>query len=164
QVNQFARADALLQTLLSDEKVAQRAALWRLGASLAARRGLLGKSVACLEKAMDLEFRNLPDVINLQTVRHDYSILLHHYQQVAVAFSLMEAAPPKDFVAKVVRAADRWRALDPDGTAACQQAARILQTVGARDLAWDYLTTPIGLRPNEAAPWVSLAQTLRNDG
>ena len=36
--------------------------------------------------------------------------------------------------------------------------------VGARDLAWDYLTTPIGLKPNESAPWVAAAQTLRNEG
>jgi Flp pilus assembly protein TadD len=64
----------------------------------------------------------------------------------------------------VVRTADRWRALDSDGEQACRAAARILQTLGGRDLAWDYLTTPVGLRPNEAGPWVSLAQTMRQQG
>ena len=39
-----------------------------------------------------------------------------------------------------------------------------MQTVGARDLAWDYLTTPIGLKPNEASPWINLAGTLVGEG
>ena len=33
----------------------------------------------------------------------------------------------------------------------------MLKLLGARDLAWDYLTTPIGQKPNEAAPWRNLA-------
>jgi Tfp pilus assembly protein PilF len=163
QTNQLARADALLQKLLADERLAQRAAMWRLGAALAQRRGLTGRYVAYVEKAMDLEFKNLPNAVNLQTVRQDYSGLLQHYQQLAVALTMLETEPSKEFMAKVVRAADRWRALDHDSTSACQQASKILQTLGARDLAWDYLTTPIGLRPNEAAPWVSLAQNLRGE-
>src|SRR5262249_35596217 len=120
--------------------------------------------IECLEKALDLEYRHLPEAINLQAVRQDYGELLAGLQQLADSFSLVKTAPPRDFAARIVRAADRWRALDPDSNAACQAAAKILQTVGAEDLAWDYLTTPLGQRPNEAEPWLSLAQTLRNAG
>ena len=28
-------------------------------------------------------------------------------------------------------------------------------------MAWDYLTTPLAAKPNEAAPWRDLAETLR---
>ncbi len=35
---------------------------------------------------------------------------------------------------------------------------------GSRDLAWDYLTTPVGLRPHESRPWAELAQTLQRQG
>jgi cytochrome c-type biogenesis protein CcmH/NrfG len=42
--------------------------------------------------------------------------------------------------------------------------ARILQRLGERELGWDYLTTPVGLSPNEAAPWLSLAETLGQKG
>jgi tetratricopeptide (TPR) repeat protein len=164
QHGQYARADTLVQSLLKDDRLAERAALWRLGAALASRRGLPGRAVAYLERAMDLEFRHLPEIVNLQAVRQDYSSLLHHYHQLAVAITMLESEPPKDFLAKVVRAADRWRSLDPDVSAVCQITARILQTLGAKELAWDYLTTPIGMRPNEAAPWLQLAQTLRNEG
>jgi tetratricopeptide (TPR) repeat protein len=80
------------------------------------------------------------------------------------AMTTLQVAPPPDFADKVVRAADRWRALDRDGTAACQAAAKILQGLDARDLAWEYLTTPVGLQPNESAPWLSLAQTERGEG
>ena len=36
--------------------------------------------------------------------------------------------------------------------------------MGARDLAWDYLTTPIGLKPNESEPWLGLARSLAAEG
>src|SRR5262249_34385260 len=62
------------------------------------------------------------------------------------------------------RAADRWRSLDSDGVAACQVAGHIFQTIGADDLAWDYLTTPLRQRRDEPAPWRNLARTLRDEG
>src|SRR5262249_13542899 len=161
---QYPRADALLQGLLEDKRFEHYPALWRLTARVAFQRGMTARGVRYQEKALDLEFRELPAVINLQVVRQEYGQLLSHYQQLATAVNMLEAEPPKEFLARVVRAADRWRALDPETTAACQAAARALQLAGAKELAWDYLTTPLGLRPNEAAPWLSLAQHLRSDG
>jgi Tfp pilus assembly protein PilF len=161
---QLARADAVLRQLLEDPACAESAPLWRLAASLATRRGQTGRMVQCLEKAMDLEYRELPEVVDLAQIRSEYGALLGHYQELAKALTLLEAEIPKEFIAKVVRAADRWRALDNDPSAVCTQAAQILRIIGARDLAWDYLTTPIALRPNEAAPWVTLAQAMREEG
>jgi tetratricopeptide (TPR) repeat protein len=116
------------------------------------------------EQAIELEYRNLPDVVNLQMIRQDYGQLLARYQQLASAITTLEAEPPQSFLARVIRAADRWRAIDPDPTAACQTVARIFGDLGASELAWDYLTTPLAARPNEAAPWVSMAQMLRQQG
>jgi len=76
----------------------------------------------------------------------------------------LKLKPPADFLAKTVRTADRWRALDSEGEAACQAAGRILQSLGERELVWDYLTTPVGLHPNESRPWVGLARTLSQRG
>ncbi len=160
----FARADAQLTLLLRDEKLSRSPMLWRLGASLATKRGLAGRAVLCLEKALDLEYRGLPEVVNLEAVRADYGALLTQYQQLASAITMLEGNASKEFLAKVVRAADRWRSLDADGTAACQAAGRILRVIGAKDLAWDYLTTPIALKPNESAPWLAVAQSLREEG
>lgn len=159
QSGQAHRADALLHRVLdSDRDLAGRSALWRLASSFAFRLGLTAKGVACLEKAMDMEFERLPLFVDLQVVRNDYRGLLTHYRQLATALTILEAKAPREFLAKVVRAADRWRSLDPDHAEPCTLAAGILKHVGARELAWDYLTTPIGRKPNEAQPWLQLAQ------
>ncbi|HXG09156.1 MAG TPA: VIT domain-containing protein [Gemmataceae bacterium] len=77
---------------------------------------------------------------------------------------LPSMGPSADLVRRTVRAADRWRALDRESGPPCQQAAKILKTLGVRELAWEYLTTPIGQRPNESAPWLGLARTLNQEG
>ncbi len=164
QVGQHGRADAVLEPLLRDEKLAKSPAIWHLAALVAERRGRTASALGRLERAMDIEFAELPEVINLQAVRRQYAGLLGKYFQLAQAVATLQADPPKALLGRVVAAADRWRALDADDTAACQAAARILQVLGARELAWEYLTTPLALRPNEAEPWTSLARQLKSQG
>jgi hypothetical protein len=64
----------------------------------------------------------------------------------------------------VVRAAESWRSLESDGTIACQAAAHVLKSLGADDLAWDYLTTEADLRPETTLAWLKLARDLRGEG
>jgi hypothetical protein len=161
---QLPQADDLLHQLLADAKLARRADLWRLAADVAAKRDMTGRSLECLEHALDAEYAKLPAVIDLETVRTEYGKLLEHYQNLADAMVTLKVQPPAGFLAKVVRMADRWRALDREQASACQTAARILRVLGERELGWDYLTTPVGLKPNEAGPWVELAQGLRRTG
>jgi len=164
RTTQYARADQLLKTLLDDEKYAAMPDLWRLAARLAEHRGMTARSLAALERAMELEFASMPAVVNLQAIRAEYGQLLTRYQQLADAIATLESEPPKDLIAKVIRSADRWRAIDPEPAQACEFASRILQRLGAEDLAWDYMTTPLADKPNEAAPWAALAQSLRAQG
>jgi tetratricopeptide (TPR) repeat protein len=164
QTTQLERADQLLGKLLADPKLARRTPLWRLAARLAERRDMPSRALESLERALDAEFRDLPPVINLAAVRDDYGKLLEHYDRLADAMVTLRMKPPPDFLAKVVRAADHWRALDRDGSSACHMAGKILRTLGDKDLSWDYLTTPVGLRPNEAGPWQELAQDLSRRG
>jgi ferric-dicitrate binding protein FerR (iron transport regulator) len=162
--NQNAEADSLLQTLLDQPQFASKPMLWRLGARIAEQRSMTAKAIMCLEMALDLEYRDLPKVINLQQVRQDYGTLLNHYQWLAGAVTMLKIETPTDLVVRTIRAADRWRALDRDNSQACDAAAKVLKTLGDRDSAWDYFTTPIGLRPNEAGPWRGLANTLSYQG
>ncbi len=164
QTGQYPRADAMLQPLLEDKAFNGDPWLWRLGAALASQRGRLAQSLRCSEQAMDIEYRNLPELVNLQAVRNDYGGLLASYQQLAAAVATLDQTPPRDLIAKIVRAADRWRSLDSDPTSACQAAATALQNLGVPDLAWEYLTTPLAGKPNESAPWLGLAQQLRQQG
>ena len=38
------------------------------------------------------------------------------------------------------------------------------RALGERELAFDYLTTPVGLRPGSSGPWLGLAGALRRQG
>src|SRR5262249_46081673 len=69
--SQDVRADSLITPLLQDPAYSKRSGLWRLAAQVAQRRGETARSITCLETALDLEFQNLPEQINLQQVRQD---------------------------------------------------------------------------------------------
>lgn len=155
------RADGLLDGLLKDDNLKGGANLWRLVGQLAQQRQKWARALACFDKAMDIEYHELPAIINIQKVRTDYQQLLATYQQVAHAYRALDAKPPADFIGRVIRAVDRWRALETDSTQPCQMASVILRQAGEHELAWDYLTTPAAFRPNEASPYLGIAQTLR---
>ncbi len=164
ETGQLPQTDQMLSSLLADPKLAGQATLWRLAAKLAERRNMPARQLECLEQALSLEFQNLPEILDLRQVRQDYAALSNNYQTQAQALVSLKIREPAGFRAKVVRAADRWRALDRDDGEACRLAASILQTLGERELTWDYLTTPVGQRPNEAEPWTQLAQTMNQQG
>jgi tetratricopeptide (TPR) repeat protein len=162
--HQYARAEKLLQPILENKALAKYSSLWRLGAFFASSRGKTARSIEYMERALELEYEHLPKVINLREVRNDYAGLLAYYREIACANIVLEKELSKDFLARVVRAVDRWRSLDTDPTTACHSAAVIFKMAGARDLAWDYYTTPLSLRPNEAGAWLTLAQTMSQEG
>ncbi len=155
------RAMALIDDLLADGEQAERRDLLELGAWMAASRQALAKALRYRERLVDLEMAAMPEVVNLQRVRSTFGTLLGQYEQLARAMAALEEEVPLKLVAKVVRAVDRWRILDGDNPQACTTAARILDLVGAEELAWEYLTSPLARRSNEAAPWLDLAVQLR---
>jgi tetratricopeptide (TPR) repeat protein len=164
QRKNFAQADRLLVKLLADKELAKHPQIWRGRSAVAKQLGQTAESVRCLEKALDLEYDELPEVVNLESIRADYRLILEHYQRIAEASASLEKAAPQAFLAKVIRTADRWRLIDPEASAPCKLAGKILQTVGKSDLAWDYWTTPIDLHPAESKPWVELGETLQAEG
>ena len=83
--------------------------------------------------------------MNVELIRSDYGQLLARYEKLVAAIGPLRPAGLGELVAEVISAADHWRQFDPDPTAACQAAARILGELGETDLAWDYLTTPLCL-------------------
>ncbi len=164
QTGQIARAANLLDQALKDQEFQQDPALWQAAANLADRRNLLAQAIAYHERALDLKYERLSGQVNLETLRADYGALLSGYQRLASAVATLQVKPSEDLLARVVRAADRWRSLDDDVTAACEAATGVFSTLGAEDLAWDYLTTPLALKPNEAAGWLSIARQRRVAG
>ena len=163
RLKQFERADALLSPLLELEFLQQSASLWKYAAEVADKRSQKQTALLRLERALALEFAQRPDTVDLSVIRKDYGNLLLRYEQVADASATLGQSAPSDLAQRVAAAADRWRLLDDDDTAACQIAARIIAKLGDKDLAWDYLTTPLAQRPNEAAPWLSFASVLQQN-
>ena len=157
---QHARAEAALKPLFDDKRYARDPSLWRLAAVLADDGGRAARAVGCLERAAEIEYEEAGEEFDLHAVRRDYGRLLQSYAKLATAMATLEPES-KALIARVVRAADRWRSLDVDPTAACQAAASILNDLGAAELAWDYATTPLAAKPDQAAPLVTLAEELR---
>ena len=158
------RADALLQSLLSDKRYGGSPALWYLAEAIADARGMTARAIGFRQRAMEIELEQMPETVNVEVIRDDYGQLLSRYEKLAVAIGPLHEPAPRELLAGVIRAADRWRQLDSDPTAACGAAARILGELGETDLAWDYLTTPLCVQPKESAGWGDLARTLRQQG
>ena len=160
---QLSRAEELLKPLLQDDPIASSSELWRLAAQIADNGEMLARSLHYRQRAVELEFKQFDSTVNLDWVRSEYGELLDRYSNLADAVAKPESAAADELVVDIVRTADQWRKLDNEVTAACNHAARILNKLGQKELAWDYLTTPLSLKPNEAAPWLNLAETLRDD-
>jgi ferric-dicitrate binding protein FerR (iron transport regulator) len=159
QTRQYDRAEKLLDGLLADAKFSGHAGLWRLGYQLAWQRKQPARAFARLAEALELEYRARPDWIDVAAVRQDYGALLNHYAEVVRAAATLGQEPPTGLAAKVVRAADRWRALDGDGSLACGPAYQSLSGLGQPDLAWDYLLMSAGA-DKDGFSWANLAQSL----
>lgn len=162
--NQDARAEKLVLELLEHKEYRAIASLWRLAAHLADRQGQQSIGLDRLERALELEYLNLPDVINLETWRNDYRRLLDHYLALApqVASSTDKSW---SLVQRTIRTADRWRAHDPEeGKVACELAGQVLKRLGQEELAWEYLTSPIALHPENATRPADLAVQLNRTG
>ncbi len=97
---------------------------------------------------------------------------MQRYEKLVTALAATEQPASAELVAKIVRAADRWRALDTDATAACMSAAKILAAMGNEDLAWAYATTPLASaavsqsagQAATAEPYAVLARQLSERG
>jgi tetratricopeptide (TPR) repeat protein len=165
--SRYDRAGQIVRDLLAEPTLAKSSAVWRLASQVADNRKDPVLAIECLERALEIEYDRLPEVFDVQPIRNDYGRLLSHYEWLADAAGSLRVTPPKDLVARVVKAADRWRHLDPEANELPNRVAAILRKAGgesAAELAWDYATTPLALHPNEAGPWTSLAWSLRQEG
>lgn len=139
-------AERHLAFLLKDNELRTKPLLYRLAARVAEARGQTERMFSYREKALDLEYPNLPEVLDLEAWRQDYRPLFEHYlaraQLLAELGGQADAAARDDLVVRTVRAIDRYRKHDPEANDACQKAGVIFRLLGADDLAWDYQTTP----------------------
>lgn len=159
-----AEAQTVLAGILGNPEYVGMSSLWRLHNTLARERHQPAEALAYLERALEIEHRSAPEIVDVAKLRSGYGELLSTYAKQAEVLGTLKLEVPAGFGAKVVRAADRWRAHDPEMASCCNQAADILAILGDRDLAWDYLTTPLSQRPGESGPLADLASRLASQG
>src|SRR5439155_21934547 len=123
----------------------------------ALRRKATAQAATYLSRVLEIEFQQLPDLINVQALRADYSLLLNLYAETAQAMTALQTPRPKDFTPLALQAVDAWRSLDRDNPELYQQAGMLLAEWGSDALAWDYLTTPLALQSSAAESWLNLA-------
>ena len=66
--------------------------------------------------------RALPKKYNVEQVRERYSQLFASYSELARTVAAPDADAPLDLIRRSIKAADRWRSLETDVTAACNEA------------------------------------------
>ena len=103
--DQLAQADELVSRRDGGPGECQECRSVATGRALAERRQKPDLAAHYLEIALDLEYRDLPPVIDLQSWRADYGKVLSYYQ--THAEWLTAAGVP--VAAQVIRTADRWR-------------------------------------------------------
>lgn len=124
---------------------------------------MTARSAKMLEEALALEYGALEsdDVVNLEQLRNDYGDLLNRYETLANALATLESEPSPALLSRLISVADRWRSMEDDIGLPCNRVASIFSAMGADELAWQYVTTPLAARPNEAAPWLDLAAKMK---
>jgi tetratricopeptide (TPR) repeat protein len=140
------------------------ARLWRLRSTIASEMGREDDAAIFLERALDVEYQNLPPMIDLVSWRRDYGQVLAHCGKLARAARSLGTKPPADLEVRIVRVTERWRLHDPETADACDAAAEAVTELGDADLGWDYLTTAAVKRSPEQPPWRELAETRHSAG
>lgn len=151
-----------VQAAGADPELAASPWLWRVGYVAAEGLGRTADATACLDRALDLEYQRLGDSVDVPTVEAQYGELLSHYQDAVREVRGRGAAVSPEQLAMVIRAADRWRALTGNEAAACAAAANVFMMAGQYELAWEYATSPLALRPNDPGPLAGLGRQLRD--
>ncbi|MCO5170865.1 MAG: FecR domain-containing protein [Planctomycetes bacterium] len=139
---------------------AEASAAWWAARTLVPGRRLL--ALAWLERAVELELQADGDV-DLAALQRATTDLLLYYGEVLDAARTLEQPPPADLLPRVLRTIDRWRAVDTRASV-CLAAAKLLQDLGAHDLAREYLLSVVAPRPHEGAAWATLARAFEEHG
>jgi Tfp pilus assembly protein PilF len=156
----YSNAEALATRLIDKPETASDPECWRLAARVAVLQDRPARAASFLEKALDLEWQNRPTTFDLRIVRRDYENLLGHYIRLAHAAGELEQIPPDGLAARALQLIERWRTLDPNGTAV-EQSVDAMLVLGEREWAWDYLTTLLANETTTSETWSQRAEKLR---
>ncbi len=163
QTDQRHRADRMLTGLLADERYRGMPILWRLASEFAQRQNLPRRAAQCLDRALEIEFAQLPDEIDPSAIESDYAKLLTFFDWAAADGLRSDPQAQASEISQIVAAADRWRKLDPESQVVYCLAGRTLARCGALDLAWDYVVSPLA-KEGTSIDWMQEGDEYRKKG
>ncbi len=149
---------------LEARKLPPSSVMLAAGARLAQQAGDLGRATDLEERALAIEHRHLPELINLQAFHQRYRWLWNQYvTKVAMAAQVGDDAAVTDWVARAEETWARWYEVDPSITtvhlmADLQSAAR------NKDGVWLYLSSIIDAKPKEAWNHFEVGQWYEREG
>jgi hypothetical protein len=163
EIEDWKLAEACIQRVLSDPESPRVASLWREASKIAYHGNKFHDWIEDLEKAYELEFAALPKTVNLDQFRKDYDVLFTQLEQRCDQLADGSRNEKDSFSRTIQRAAQRWRKIDPDNTAACHRTAKMLGKLGQATAAWNYWTTPLAASPDQSATWTTFAVAMDGD-
>ncbi len=164
QIGQRPRAEAMLGALLETDPFKDAPTLWRFAGLMAEEQGRPARAAECLDRALALQFDRLPEEVNLNLIRTDYGRLLGLFDQAAQSGPSSDPDFQAGRISRIVASADRWRSLDPQPAEPCRLAGAALARLGAVDLAWDYVTSPLATADQPPINWSDLASNFHQQG
>lgn len=158
ETRQTAAARKHLEAMAKEPVFAKNPDFWRAAAQMAFEASDIAGEIEARERALDAAFAGSFEGADISDMSEDCVSLLKAYTSMIKLAPALKATPPPELAVKVRRTADRWRSVAPSSEAACEISAEAFRALGDRDLAWDYLTTPLANEPNDASSWERLAK------
>ena len=156
-------AEACIQRAFADARLQGVSSVWRDAATISHHLKRDDEWIQRLEKAYEIEFAELPAMVNLETFRQSYEALFNQLEERAGQVADAPPATKLELARTVQRAANRWRQIDDNDTSACHRAARILGKLGLASVAWDYWTAPLAEAPDQSSAWVIFANVMNGE-
>lgn len=156
----FARGEELVRIALKNVVVAKQPTLWRIAAEFSAGRKRELERLVRLDRALGLEFADLPKTVNVEVLRQQYN---EHLTQLKTLVEKGDRAERATLTKLTLAAAERWRSIDPDETQVCRLVGQVLTSLGKKREAWAYWTTPLSAASESSSAWKQFAELMQSE-
>ncbi len=153
-------AERLVAELADAPQVVGSASFWRIAATTALQHGSVTEYGLRLARALSLDYHSRR-AIPAGRFAEEHRLAMQSLANAARAVSRDDVDTRRKLAVAMIRLADRARVVFPrDSVRILNTASRGLMQLGADDLAWGYLTTPLAGRGDNPEAWNDLAWRL----
>jgi tetratricopeptide (TPR) repeat protein len=153
-------AERLVAELADAPRVVRSAGFWRIAATTALQHGSVTEYGLRLARALSLDYHS-GRAIPAERFAEEHRLAMESLANAARTVTRDDADTRRKLAVEMIRLADRARVVFPHNSVGIlNTASRGLMQLGADDLAWGYLTTPLAGRGDNPEAWNDLAWRL----